>query len=111
LTFVPNEFDRSTLAEPPGQAGFSRAEPAFFSWLGATMCLGEKAIMRTLRFTASLAPASSVVFDYAVLPSFLSPKARRAMESLSATTSEHDEPWKTSPSASISGMPWLTGFQ
>ena len=95
LTFVPINFECSTLAEALGQAGFSHDEPAFFSWLGVTMYIEEEAIMSTLRFIASLAPGSGVVFDYAVLPSLLSPTERRAMGFLAARVAEHGEPWKT----------------
>jgi methyltransferase (TIGR00027 family) len=95
LTFVPINFECSTLAEALGQAGFAHGEPAFFSWLGVTMYLEEEAITSTLRFIAALAPGSGVVFDYAVLPSLLSPTERRAMEVIAARVAEHGEPWKT----------------
>jgi methyltransferase (TIGR00027 family) len=95
LTFVPINFESSTLAEALGDAGFSHAEPAFFSWLGVTMYLQEAAIMGTLRFIAALAPGSGVVFDYAVIPSLLSPTERRAMEFLAARVAQQGEPWKT----------------
>jgi methyltransferase (TIGR00027 family) len=111
LTFVPIDFERSTLAEALGQAGFCRDEPAFFSWLGVTMYLEEEAIVSTLRFIGSLAPGSGVVFDYAVLPSLLSPRERRVMELLATRTSERGEPWKTyfAP-ASLAGMLGSLGF-
>jgi methyltransferase (TIGR00027 family) len=95
LTFVPIDFERATLAEALGQAGFCHNEPALFSWLGVTMYLEEQAIMSTLRFIASLTPGSGVVFDYAVLPSLLTSREHRAMELLAARTAEHGEPWKT----------------
>jgi len=95
LTFVPIDFETSTLARALGESGFSRDEPAFFSWLGVTMYLKEAAVTDTLRFIASLASGSSIVFDYAVLPSLLSPREHRALEALLARTSQHGEPWKT----------------
>lgn len=94
LTFVPMDFERSTLAEALGQAGFCRHDPAFFSWLGVTMYLEQQAILETLGHIGSLAPGSGVVFDYGVLPELLSPRERRAMEALSSRTSEQGEPWK-----------------
>jgi methyltransferase (TIGR00027 family) len=95
LTFVPVDFERSTLAEGLGQVAFRDSEPAFFSWLGVTMYLEEDAVMSTLCFIASLAPGSGVVFDYGVLPKLLSPKERASVELLAARAAEHGELWKT----------------
>jgi len=95
LTFVPIDFEGSTLADGLEEAAFSQGEPAFFSWLGVTMYLEEEAVIRTLRFIASLAPGSGVVFDYGVLPALLSPTERSSMEFLAARAAEHGEPWKT----------------
>ena len=95
LTFVPIDFEHSTLADGLGRAAFCPGEPAFFSWLGVTMYLEEEAVIRTLRFIASLAPGSGVVFDYGVLPALLSPTERSSMEFLAARAAEHGEPWKT----------------
>lgn len=111
LTFVPIDFERSTLAEALGQAGFRPNEPAFFSWLGVTMYLEEKAILSTLRFIASLAAGTGIVFDYGVLPSLLSPSERRGLQALSARTSEHGEPWKALfDPAYLTGMLRTLGF-
>jgi O-methyltransferase involved in polyketide biosynthesis len=59
------------------------------------MYLEEEAVLRTLRFIASLAPGSGVVFDYGVLPALLSPTERSGMELLAARAARHGEPWKT----------------
>lgn len=95
VTFVPVDFERSALADGLAQASFRQDEPAFFSWLGVTMYLEEDAAMSTLRFIASLAPGSGVVFDYGVLPALLSPTERRSMEFLAARAAGHGESWKT----------------
>jgi methyltransferase (TIGR00027 family) len=95
LSFVPTDFERSTLAEALEGAGFRADRPAFFSWLGVTMYLEEEAIYATLSYVASLPMGSGVVFDYAVDPSLLSPRELNAMESLRARVAEHGEPWKT----------------
>jgi methyltransferase (TIGR00027 family) len=71
LTFVATDFESSTLSDVLAEAGFRSEDPAFFSWLGVTMYLEEEAIMKPLRFIASLAPGSAIVFDYGVVPSFL----------------------------------------
>jgi methyltransferase (TIGR00027 family) len=95
LTFVPIDFERSTLAAVLKQATFDDSEPAFFSWLGVTMYLEEAAIMSTLRFVASLSPGSGVVFDYGVLPALLSAGERSSIELLSTRAAEQGERWKT----------------
>jgi methyltransferase (TIGR00027 family) len=111
LTFVPMDFERSTLSESLEKAGFRMDEPAFFSWLGVTMYLEEEAIMSTLRFIASLAPGSGVVLDYTVLPSLLPPRERKVTEILAARTTEGGEPWKTFfDPASLAGTLHTLGF-
>jgi methyltransferase (TIGR00027 family) len=95
LSFVPTDFERSTLAEALEEAGFRKDRPAFFSWLGVSMYLDEEAVFATLSFIASLPPGSGVVFDYAVDSSLLSPRELKARETLMARVAEHGEPWKT----------------
>jgi methyltransferase (TIGR00027 family) len=95
LSFVPLDFECSTLAEGLARAAFCPTEPAFFSWLGVTMYLEENVVKDTLRYIASLAPGSGVVFDYAVLPTLLSPVERPGMKVLAARAAEHGERWKT----------------
>jgi methyltransferase (TIGR00027 family) len=95
LTFVPVDFERSTLAEALKAARFCDDEPAFFSWLGVTMYLEEVAVIDTLHFVGSLPPESGIVFDYGVLPALLSPAERSSMAFLAGRAAEHGERWKT----------------
>ena len=95
LSLVPVDFERSTLAQGLERAAFCQTEPAFFSWLGVTMYLEKDAVLDTLRFIASLAPGSGVVFDYAVSPTLLSPAERSSIEFVAARAAEHGERWKT----------------
>jgi len=94
LTFAPVDFERSTLAEGLRAARFNDDEPAFFSWLGVTMYLGEVSVIDTLRFVSSLRPKSGIVFDYGVLPALLSPVERSSMAVFAGKAAEHGEPWK-----------------
>jgi methyltransferase (TIGR00027 family) len=111
LTFVPIDFESSTLADALGTAGFHSEEPAFFSWLGVTMYLEEESIRRTLHFIASLAPGTGVLFDYGVVPWLLSPTECRALAALAARGSGHGEPWKTLfDPTSLAGMLTPLGF-
>ena len=94
LTYVPVDFEHDTLAHALSQAGFMTGEPAFFSWLGVSMYLEEEATMETLRFIASCAAGSAVVFDYVVPPSLLAPMEQLGMELVRAKVAESGEPWK-----------------
>lgn len=95
VTYVPIDFERATLADALGGAGFRADAPAFFSWLGVTMYLDEAAIEHTLHFIGALAAGSGVVFDYAVDTSLLSPRERMGVQFISTKTAEQGEPWKT----------------
>ncbi len=95
LTYVPINFEHASLAQALSQAGFRKDQPAFFSWLGVSMYLEESAIRETLRFIASCATGSAVVFDYVVTPSLLTPMERLGMELISSMVAERGEPWKT----------------
>jgi len=62
--FVPVNFEHDTLEEQLAAAGFDRASPAFFVWLGVVPYLTDAAIFATLGYLASI-PGSETVFDYA----------------------------------------------
>ncbi|MDY7788621.1 SAM-dependent methyltransferase [Burkholderia ubonensis] len=95
LTYVPMDFEHDTLARALSEAGFRKDEPAFFSWLGVSVYLEEEAILETLRFIASCAAGSAVVFDYVVTPSLLTPMEQLGMELVRAKVSESGEAWKS----------------
>ncbi|AOI73807.1 SAM-dependent methyltransferase [Burkholderia ubonensis] len=95
LTYVPMDFEHDTFARALSEAGFRKDAPAFFSWLGVSVYLEEEAILETLRFIASCAAGSAVVFDYVVTPSLLPPMERLGMELVRAKVAENGEPWKS----------------
>jgi methyltransferase (TIGR00027 family) len=98
LSFAPVDFERGSLADGLTTAGFEADRDAFFSWLGVVPYLTRDAIFDTLRFIASLRPATQMVFDYEEPPDAL-PAFQRAAHSAQAK-------WV----ASI-GEPWLTYFR
>lgn len=51
--------------------------------------------MDTLRFIATCAAGSAVVFDYLVTPSLLTPMERMVLNLISTSVAERGEPWKT----------------
>jgi methyltransferase (TIGR00027 family) len=66
LRFTPCDFETMSIAEALAQASFRSDLPAFVSWLGVTQYLSEGAIAETLRWAASLAPGSEIVFTFVV---------------------------------------------
>ncbi|MEP6962296.1 MAG: SAM-dependent methyltransferase [Acidobacteriota bacterium] len=64
LTYLPIDFRHQTLAEVLLAGGYDPVEKTFFIWEGVTMYLPETAIRDTLRWIASQAAGSAVVFDF-----------------------------------------------
>lgn len=94
LTFAPVDFEQGgTLAEALAAAGFDRAAPACFSWLGVTMYLGEETVFDTLSWLAGSASGSSVVFDFRVPLEQLNPVERTITEMIMQRVAEAGEPW------------------
>jgi methyltransferase (TIGR00027 family) len=94
LTFVPIDFERQTLAEGLGQAGFGTEAAAFFSWLGVVPYLSREACMTTLSLLAKMPVGSGVVFDFAVDPALLNPGQREALDALSQRVARYGEPFQ-----------------
>ncbi len=94
LTFVPIDFERQTLAEGLGLAGFDLKAAAFFSWLGVTPYLTRDACISTLNLIARTPPGSGVVFDFAVDPALLNPGQRQALDALSERVARYGEPFQ-----------------
>jgi methyltransferase (TIGR00027 family) len=82
LHFVPIDFERETLAEVLGCAGFNTAERSFFSWLGVVPYLTEPAIFSTLGYIARLEGGAEVTFDYVNPAASIAPAARAAHQTL-----------------------------
>jgi methyltransferase (TIGR00027 family) len=93
LTFAPVDFASQGLAEGLDMAGFDAGRPAFVSWLGVAMYLGEAAVFETLDFVAALPAPSEIVFDFMVRPELMSPASRAAAEALSRSVAELGEPF------------------
>jgi len=65
LRFVSVDFERETLADALGVAGFDPAQRSFFCWLGVVPYLTERSVFSTLAYIAGLPAGAEVVFDYA----------------------------------------------
>jgi methyltransferase (TIGR00027 family) len=94
LTYAPVDFEGQTLADGLRHAGYNPRQRAFFSWLGVTMYLTAQGVMTTLRFIASAAKGSGVVFDYTVFPSLLDPDQQLMFDTLVKRVDWVREPWQ-----------------
>lgn len=96
VRFVPADLGAEPLAGVLARCGFSRALPAFFSWLGVTIYLSPDANVATLRgIAASSAPASELVFTYV---------DQRAFDDRSAEFA------RLRAGRAVSEEPWVSGF-
>jgi methyltransferase (TIGR00027 family) len=93
LTFVPVDFEKDTLAAALERMGFSKEEPAFFSWLGVTPYLVRETVFATLRWIISICGRNAVVFDYPVPREYLSPSAQISFDGLAGRVAAAGEPF------------------
>lgn len=94
VTFVAVDFAKQSLSEELARSGFSSQDAAFFSWLGVVPYLSRDAAFGTLRWIASLAEGSGVVFDYAVARSQLGFLERVALDALARRVARAGEPFQ-----------------
>ncbi len=94
VTFVAVDFERQSLDTQLEEAGFRRAAPAFFSWLGVTPYLTRPAFDSTVQFIAGLPAGSGVAFDYAVERSLLKPHQQAALDAMAARVARAGEPFQ-----------------
>jgi len=94
MAFVPVDFERETLKEKLGGAGFDSNRAAFFSWLGVTIYLTHEAFTATLAFVRSMPPGSGIALDYAVAQSSLSVRERMTLKVLTHRVGAAGEPFR-----------------
>jgi len=95
LRFVPVDFNEGTLGGALASAGFDRAAPAFFAWLGVSYYLPLESILDTMRFIAGHGAASEVIFDIALAESAVLPEYLERHRDLYRLMSTAPEPWLT----------------
>jgi methyltransferase (TIGR00027 family) len=64
VAFVPIDFNTQTIPGELQKAGYDSNLKTLFIWEGVTYYIPGEAVDSTLKFIASTAPGSSVVFDY-----------------------------------------------
>lgn len=92
LTFIPIDFEQHTLADGLHAGGHRPDLPTFFSWLGVTHYLTAEAVFTTLRYVASLAAGSEIVFQYFLPESLCDDEHRPLLALWKAGRGSHGEP-------------------
>ena len=64
LIYVPVDFRNDSLGHVLEAAGYDPLQVTFFIWEGVTMYLPETAVAETLRWVASQAKGSTIIFDF-----------------------------------------------
>jgi methyltransferase (TIGR00027 family) len=95
LDFVAVDFERETLADALGSAGFDPAQRSFFSWLGVVPYLTEPAVFSTLAYIAGLPGGAELVFDYANPAAAIASGGRAAHLALAARVAASGETFQS----------------
>jgi methyltransferase (TIGR00027 family) len=93
LTFVPMDFETTSLRQALRATDFTFDHPAFCSWLGVTQYLTVAAIEATLAFVLSLPRASEVVLSFILPQDALAGIEADAVATAAAKSAEVGEPW------------------
>lgn len=97
VRYIPTDLNSETVHDALGRSDFDDKRPAVFSWFGVTYYLGEDAIRKTLQtIVATMAPGSSVLFDYLADSDWTDPESRILQESCAEFVAKRGEPWLTS---------------
>jgi methyltransferase (TIGR00027 family) len=94
LSYTPVDFECHSLAEQLRDAGFDRAAPAFFAWLGVVPYLTGEAFRATLSFIADQPAGSGLVLDYSQPREVLPLLERLAHDSLASRVEKAGEPFR-----------------
>ena len=92
--FVPVDFELETIADGLHRAGFATEQKTFFSWLGVTPYLTDRAFTETVGYIASMPSGSGVVFDYAVPRASLKFIERLVFDRIAARVAAAGEPFQ-----------------
>ena len=94
IVYTPVDFERQSLAEELGSAGFDSQAPAFFAWLGVVPYLTLEAFRSTLGFISAQAPESGLTLDYGQPRSSLPLLEQMAHDSLASRVEKAGEPFQ-----------------
>ena len=109
VSYVAADLTQQSLADALADAGLDTGQPVFFAWLGVLYYLPLGHVETTLRYMASAAPGSTVVFDCWHQPHPLDLAGRLLLRVLGRRYAKLGEPWVTF--APIRGLqPWLASL-
>ena len=94
LAFASVDFEKQSLADGLAAVDFKPDRVTFFSWLGVTPYLTQRAMDSTLLFIASCAKGSGVVFDYVRAKNQMGILGRLAFERLARRVAMAGEPFQ-----------------
>jgi methyltransferase (TIGR00027 family) len=94
IAYTPVDFERQSLAEQLGLAGFNRQTPAFFAWLGVVPYLTLDAFRATLSFISAQRPGSGLTLDYGQPRAVLPLLEQMAHDSLASRVEKAGEPFQ-----------------
>lgn len=92
VTFIPIDFEVTTLADGMAAGGFDTRWATFFAWRGVTQYLTGSAIEKTLLYVLSLPPSSGIALTF-ILPEALLGEELDAVRILSEFGASLSEPW------------------
>jgi methyltransferase (TIGR00027 family) len=93
LTFVQIDFNRQSLEEVLRQAGFDPSQPSIFLWEGVTNYLTAEAVAAVLRFVASCAAGTKLIFTYVHRLALDHPATFPDAKKLLCSLEQIGEPW------------------
>ena len=93
LTFVQIDFNRQSLEDVLRQAGFDPSQRTLFLWEGVTNYLTADAVTSVLRFVASCAAGTELIFTYVHRSAIDEPATFPDAEKLLRSLEQIGEPW------------------
>jgi methyltransferase (TIGR00027 family) len=93
LSYVQIDFNRQSLEEVLLRSGFERSQRSIFLWEGVTNYLTAEAVSTILRFIASCAPGTELIFTYVHRLALDHPATFPDAEKLLRSLEEIGEPW------------------
>jgi methyltransferase (TIGR00027 family) len=94
LDYVPVDFERQSLANELGKAGFNAEAPVFFAWLGVVPYLTLDAFRATVKFLSASPVGSGVAMDYGQPREVLPPLEQQGRDSLASRVELAGEPFQ-----------------
>src|SRR5882757_1801641 len=94
VAYTPVDFERHSLAEELGVAGFDSHAPVFFAWLGVVPYLTLEAFRATLGFISAQRPGGGLTLDYGQPRSTLPQLEQMELDSLASRVEKAGEPFQ-----------------